>query len=75
MPFPVTAREKWILAVVALLIVLGLVGMALLKRGRDTEGRLSSRPQFGGWKAAAPTSREKPRQASGRCIPFASAHV
>jgi hypothetical protein len=30
MPFPVTAREKTILAVVALLIVLGLIGMAVL---------------------------------------------
>ena len=30
MPFPVTRREKLILAVVALLIVLGLAGMALL---------------------------------------------
>jgi len=30
MPFPVTNREKWILAVVAGLIVLGLIGMAAL---------------------------------------------
>jgi hypothetical protein len=30
MPFPVTRREKVILAVVALLIALGLVGMAVL---------------------------------------------
>ena len=30
MPFPVTQREKLILAVLALLIVLGLAGMALL---------------------------------------------
>jgi hypothetical protein len=30
MPFAITAREKWILAVVALLIVLGLAGMAWL---------------------------------------------
>jgi hypothetical protein len=30
MPFPVTEREKWILSVIALLIVLGLVGMAVL---------------------------------------------
>ena len=30
MPFPVTEREKWILAVIALLIVLGLIGMAVL---------------------------------------------
>lgn len=30
MPFPVTALEKKILAVLALLIVLGLIGMAVL---------------------------------------------
>jgi len=30
MPFPVTKREKWILAVVAAVIVLGLIGMATL---------------------------------------------
>jgi hypothetical protein len=30
MPFPVTEREKWILAVIAALIVLGLIGMAVL---------------------------------------------
>ena len=30
MLFSVTQREKWILAVVALLIVLGLLGMAVL---------------------------------------------
>jgi len=30
MPFPVTQREKWILSVIAALIVLGLIGMALL---------------------------------------------
>jgi hypothetical protein len=30
MPFPVTALEKRILAVIALLIVLGLIGLAVL---------------------------------------------
>jgi hypothetical protein len=30
MPFSVTQREKWVLAVIALLIALGLVGMAVL---------------------------------------------
>jgi hypothetical protein len=30
MPLPVTQREKWTLAVIALLLVLGLVGMAVL---------------------------------------------
>jgi len=30
MPFPLTSNEKKILAVVALLIVLGLIGLALL---------------------------------------------
>jgi hypothetical protein len=30
MPFPVTQREKQALAVIALLIVLGLLGMAIL---------------------------------------------
>jgi hypothetical protein len=30
MPFPVTALEKRILAILALLIVLGLIGMAVL---------------------------------------------
>jgi len=30
MPFPLTRREKLILAVLALLIVLGLTGMAVL---------------------------------------------
>lgn len=30
MPFPVTQREKLALAVIALLIVLGLLGMAVL---------------------------------------------
>jgi hypothetical protein len=29
-PLPLTKREKFILAVIALLIVLGLVGMAVL---------------------------------------------
>lgn len=30
MPFPVTALEKKVLAILALLIVLGLVGLAIL---------------------------------------------
>lgn len=30
MPFPVTQREKYLLAVIALLIVLGLLGFAVL---------------------------------------------
>jgi hypothetical protein len=30
MPFPVTEREKWTLAVIALLVVLGFIGMAVL---------------------------------------------
>jgi hypothetical protein len=30
MPFPVTKRERWVLAVIAALIVLGLIGMAAL---------------------------------------------
>jgi hypothetical protein len=30
MPFPLTQREKTILAVLALLIVLGLIGLAVL---------------------------------------------
>jgi hypothetical protein len=30
MPFPVTQREKTALAVIGLLIILGLLGMALL---------------------------------------------
>jgi hypothetical protein len=30
MPFPITALEKRILAVLALLIVLGLIGLAVL---------------------------------------------
>ena len=30
MPFPVTQREKMALSVIALLIVLGLLGMAVL---------------------------------------------
>ncbi len=30
MPFPLTHREKTILAVLALLIVLGLIGLAVL---------------------------------------------
>jgi hypothetical protein len=30
MLFSVTQREKWILAIIALLIVLGLLGMAVL---------------------------------------------
>jgi hypothetical protein len=30
MPFPVTQREKLILAIIALLLVLGLAGMAWL---------------------------------------------
>jgi hypothetical protein len=30
MPFPVTALEKKILGVIALLVVLGLIGMAVL---------------------------------------------
>jgi hypothetical protein len=30
MPFPVTRRERMILMVIALLVVLGLLGMAIL---------------------------------------------
>jgi|JI10StandDraft_1071094.scaffolds.fasta_scaffold2028688_2 hypothetical protein len=30
MPFPVTRRERMILVVIALLVVLGLLGMAIL---------------------------------------------